>query len=75
LRAGLDSAPATIVPSRGYRSGPPQVVRSQVARRASIGGAAGALAGAAVGATINATIAQANRPKLPTVAEYSEEMQ
>jgi hypothetical protein len=75
LRAGLDSAPATIVPSRGYRSGPPQVVRSQVARRTSIGGAAGALAGAAVGATINATIAQANRPKLPTVAEYSEEMQ
>jgi hypothetical protein len=44
-------------------------------RRGLIGGATGALAGAAVGAAVNAAIAQANRPKLPTVTEYSEEMQ
>ena len=75
LRAGLDSAPVAVVPSRGYRSGAPQVVRNQVARRASIGGATGALAGAAIGTLVNSVIAQANRPKLPTVAKYTEEMQ
>lgn len=75
LRAGLDSAPVAVVPNRGYRSGAPQAVRNQVARRASIGGATGALAGAAIGTLVNSVIAQANRPKLPTVAEYTEEMQ
>lgn len=44
-------------------------------RRGLVGGAAGAAAGALLGSTVNAIIAQANRPKLPTVAEYNEEMQ
>jgi hypothetical protein len=51
------------------------MARTGLTRRGLIGGATGALAGAAIGSVINATIAQANRPKLPTVAEYTEEMQ
>ena len=75
LTAGIRSTPTKTVPGRGYRQHTTETVRPGLTRRGLIGGAAGALAGAAVGATINATIAQANRPKLPTVAEYSEEMQ
>lgn len=75
LAAGVRKAPTKTVPGRGYRQHTTETVRTGLTRRGLIGGAAGALAGAAVGATINAAIAQANRPKLPTVAEYSEEMQ
>jgi hypothetical protein len=75
LAAGIRNTPSKQVPGRGYRQHTTETVRTGLTRRGLIGGAAGALAGAAVGATINATIAQANRPKLPTVAEYSEEMQ
>lgn len=75
LAAGVRKAPTKTVPGRGYRQHTTETVRTGLTRRGLIGGAAGALAGAAVGATINAAIAQANRPKLPTVTEYSEEMQ
>jgi hypothetical protein len=75
LAAGLRSAPSKVVPGRGYREHTVEMVRTQLTRRGLIGGATGALAGAAIGSVINATIAQANRPKLPTVAEYTEEMQ
>lgn len=44
-------------------------------RRGLAGGAAGAAAGALLGGTVNSLIAQANRPKLPTTAEYTQEMQ
>lgn len=44
-------------------------------RRGLAGGAAGAAAGALLGGTVNALIAQANRPKLPTTSEYTQEMQ
>lgn len=75
LAAGVRSTPTKTVPGRGYRQHTTETVRTGLTRRGLVGGAAGALAGAAVGTAINATIAQANRPKLPTVAEYSEEMQ
>ncbi len=75
LAAGLRSAPSKVVPGTGYRAHTVDMARTGLTRRGLIGGATGALAGAAIGATINATIAQANRPKLPTVAEYTEEMQ
>ena len=44
-------------------------------RRGLAGGAIGATAGAVTGTLINAAIANANRPKLPTMAEYTQEMQ
>lgn len=75
LAAGVRSAPTKTVPGRGYRQHTTEMARSGLTRRGLIGGATGALAGAAVGAAVNAAIAQANRPKLPTVTEYSEEMQ
>lgn len=75
LAAGVRNTPTKTVPGRGYRQHTTETVRTGLTRRGLIGGAAGALAGAAVGATVNAAIAQANRPKLPTVVEYSEEMQ
>ena len=75
LAAGVRSAPTKTVPGRGYRQHTTETVRPGLTRRGLIGGATGALAGAAVGAAVNAAIAQANRPKLPTVTEYSEEMQ
>jgi len=75
LAAGIRSTPTKTVPGRGYRQHTTETVRTGLTRRGLIGGAAGALAGAAVGSAVNAAIAQANRPKLPTVTEYSEEMQ
>lgn len=75
LAAGVRSTPTKTVPGRGYRQHTTETVRPGLTRRGLIGGATGALAGAAVGAAVNAAIAQANRPKLPTVTEYSEEMQ
>lgn len=75
LAKGIRSVPTKTVPGVGYREHTTQTARPGLTRRGLIGGAAGALAGAAVGAGINSVIAQANRPKLPTVAEYSEEMQ
>lgn len=75
LAAGVRSTPTKTVPGRGYRQHTTETVRTGLTRRGLIGGATGALAGAAVGAAVNAAIAQANRPKLPTVTEYSEEMQ
>ena len=75
LAAGVRNTPPKQVPGKGYRSHTTETVRSGLTRRGLIGGATGALAGAAVGAAVNAAIAQANRPKLPTVTEYSEEMQ
>ena len=47
----------------------------QAFRRGIAGGAAGSLTGAAIGGAINAAIAQGNRPKLPTLAEYQQDMQ
>ena len=75
LAAGVRNTPTKTVPGRGYRQHTAETVRTGLTRRGLIGGATGALAGAAVGAAVNAAIAQANRPKLPTVTEYSEEMQ
>jgi hypothetical protein len=75
LAAGVGSAPSKVVPGTGYREHTVDMARTGLTRRGLIGGATGALAGAAIGSVINATIAQANRPKLPTVAEYTEEMQ
>jgi hypothetical protein len=75
LAAGIRNTPSKQVPGKGYRSHTTETARSGLTRRGLIGGATGALAGAAVGAAVNAAIAQANRPKLPTVTEYSEEMQ
>lgn len=42
------------------------------ARTTVTAGAGGALAGAAMGKIANAMIAEANRPKLPTIQEYSQ---
>ena len=43
--------------------------------RGLAGAAGGAVAGAVLGNVVNSLIAQANRPQLPTLQEYSEEMQ
>ena len=75
LAAGVRSTPTKTAPGASYRANAAETARSGLTRRGLIGGATGALAGAAVGAAVNAAIAQANRPKLPTVTEYSEEMQ
>jgi hypothetical protein len=75
LAAGVRSTPTKTPPGASYQARATETARSGLTRRGLIGGATGALAGAAVGAAVNAAIAQANRPKLPTVTEYSEEMQ
>ena len=43
--------------------------------RAAAAGITGSLGGAAVGNVVNEVIASANRPKLPTIAEYTEGVQ
>lgn len=64
---GLAENVTTTSTTSGYSKG--------LARRGVVGGVAGAAAGALLGSTVNSIIAQANRPKLPTLTEYSEEMQ
>jgi hypothetical protein len=44
-------------------------------RRGLVGAGGGALAGAVIGSLVNEQIAAANRPTLPTVAEYTQGMQ
>jgi hypothetical protein len=46
----------------------------QGAIRGIVGGAVGSLAGVTVGNVVNAAIASANRPQLPTTAEYQQGM-
>ena len=46
----------------------------QGAIRGIVGGTAGSLAGVTVGNVVNAAIASANRPQLPTTAEYQQGM-
>lgn len=46
----------------------------QGAIRGIVGGTAGSLAGVTVGNLVNAAIASANRPQLPTTAEYQQGM-
>jgi hypothetical protein len=66
--AGIADEVKTTSTTPGYAKG--------LTRRGLAGGAVGALAGALTGTAVNAVIAQANRPKLPTIAEYSsQEMQ
>jgi len=66
--AGIADESRTVSTTSNYARG--------LTRRGIAGGAAGALAGAITGTAVNAVIAQANRPKLPTVSEYSsQEMQ
>lgn len=64
---GIAADVTTTATTPGYMKG--------LARRGVIGGIAGAAGGALIGSTVNAVIAQANRPKLPTTAEYTQEMQ
>lgn len=46
----------------------------QGAIRGIVGGTAGSIAGVTVGNLVNAAIASANRPQLPTTAEYQQSM-
>ena len=62
---GEDVATTSLSPSYGKRA----------FKRGMIGATAGVAAGALLGNVINSIIAEANRPKLPTLQEYAEEMQ